>query len=134
MPVHLYGHPADVPALREIADRHDLVILEDSAQAHLAELDGRLTGTMGRAAGFSFYPGKNLGAYGDAGCILTDDDHLASGMRRYANHGSDPLDKHDHSVEGVNSRLDGLQAAILSVKLRYLEGLDERASPSRSPL
>ena len=125
IPVHLFGHPANMPAILDIARRHDLEVLEDCAQAHLAGIDGRPVGCFGRAGTFSFYPGKNLGAYGDAGAIVTDDPALADAMRRFANHGSDPANKHDHVIEGINSRLDGIQAAILSVKLRHLEAWTE---------
>jgi dTDP-4-amino-4,6-dideoxygalactose transaminase len=100
----------------EIAARHKLWVIEDCAQAHLAEYKGRQVGTFGRAATFSFYPGKNLGAMGDAGCLVTNDDKLAEWSALYARHGG----KGDHQIEGINSRLDGLQAAILSVKLPHL--------------
>jgi dTDP-4-amino-4,6-dideoxygalactose transaminase len=118
IPVHLYGHPADMSKVMAVADRHNLMVIEDCAQAHYATWNGQRVGTFGVAATFSFYPGKNLGAYGDAGAIITNDDELASRMRMYANHGA--LKKHDHKMEGVNSRLDGLQAAILSAKLRHI--------------
>jgi len=119
IPVHLYGQPAKIDTLREICDRHDLQLVEDCAQAHFAEYKNERVGTFGRAGTFSFYPGKNLGAYGDAGAIITNDDSLALKMRMLANHGS--LEKHDHQIEGINSRLDGIQAAILSVKLPHLD-------------
>lgn len=119
IPVHLYGRPADMPALKKIADEHGLFLVEDAAQAHGAEIGGKRVGTLGHVACFSFYPGKNLGAYGDAGAIVTNDSELASKCRMIANHGR--VKKYDHEFEGVNSRLDGLQAAILSVKLRHLE-------------
>ena len=93
-------------------------MIEDCAQAHLAKYKGRTVGTFGAAATFSFYPGKNLGAYGDAGAIVTNDAALARRMAMFARHGA--LGKHDHEIEGINSRLDGLQAAILSVELRHL--------------
>lgn len=118
IPVHLYGQPADMPKIMEIAGRYDLKVIEDCAQAHFAEIEGRRVGTFGDAATFSFYPGKNLGAYGDAGAIITNDEALATSMRMYANHGA--LNKHDHRMEGINSRLDGIQAAVLSVKLPHL--------------
>ncbi|TAK42781.1 MAG: DegT/DnrJ/EryC1/StrS family aminotransferase [Betaproteobacteria bacterium] len=118
IPVHLYGQPADMDPIRAIADRHRLAVIEDCAQAHGAKYKGRYVGTLGNAAAFSFYPGKNLGAYGDAGAMVTNDDALAEAVRRIANHGQ--LQKHDHRIEGRNSRLDGVQAAVLSVKLRYL--------------
>ena len=105
--------------INEIAQRHTLKVIEDSAQAHGAEYKGRRTGTLGDVACFSFYPGKNLGAYGDAGAIVTNDKGIADKIRMMANHGR--LKKYDHLLEGMNSRLDGLQAAILDVKLRHLE-------------
>jgi dTDP-4-amino-4,6-dideoxygalactose transaminase len=105
-------------AVMRIADKHRLWVIEDCAQAHLARFRGKLVGTFGRAASFSFYPGKNLGAMGDAGGLLTEDSPLAERMAMFARHGG--LTKGDHRIEGINSRLDGLQAAILSVKLPYL--------------
>lgn len=118
IPVHLYGQPADMAALLQLAQRHGLAVIEDCAQAHFARYHGRLVGTFGSVGAFSFYPAKNLGAYGDAGALITSDDTIASFARKFANHGS--LTKHEHEFEGINSRLDGLQAAILSVKLRYI--------------
>jgi dTDP-4-amino-4,6-dideoxygalactose transaminase len=118
IPVHLYGQPAHMTRVMEIARRHSLKVIEDCAQSHYAEWQGQRVGTFGDAATFSFYPGKNLGAYGDAGAIVTKDAGLASRMRMYANHGA--LKKHDHKIEGINSRLDGLQAAILSAKLPHI--------------
>ncbi len=119
MAVHLYGHPCDMSALREIAHAQDLKIIEDCAQAHGAEFDGKKVGTLGDIATFSFYPGKNLGAYGDAGAVTTDDGELALRARKIANHGR--VAKYVHEFEGRNSRLDGLQAAILSAKLPHLD-------------
>lgn len=119
IPVHLYGHPADMPAIMDIAQKHGLKVMEDCAQAHGATIHGKKVGTFGDAASYSFYPGKNLGAYGDAGCMTTDDDTLAETIRMIANHGQ--KGKHNHLIEGRNSRLDGLQAAILSAKLPHLE-------------
>ena len=119
VPVHLYGQPADMNTLKTIARDHNLYILEDAAQAHGSEYDGCRVGTLGNAACFSFFPGKNLGAYGDGGAIVTNDESLADRCRMIANHGR--LKKYDHEFEGVNSRLDGLQAAILSVKLKHLD-------------
>jgi dTDP-4-amino-4,6-dideoxygalactose transaminase len=116
IPVHLYGQPADMDPILEIARKHNLWVIEDCAQAHLAEYKGRQVGTMGNAATFSFYPGKNLGAMGDAGCLVSNDDSLADWCEMYARHGG----KGDHQIEGINSRMDGLQAAILSVKLPHL--------------
>lgn len=118
IPVHLYGQPADMDAIMAIARKHGLWVIEDCAQAHLARYKGRTVGTFGNAATFSFYPGKNLGAMGDAGAIVTADTRLAERMAMYARHGG--LFKGDHQMEGINSRLDGLQAAILSVKLPHL--------------
>jgi dTDP-4-amino-4,6-dideoxygalactose transaminase len=118
IPVHLYGHPADMDPIMAFAAKHKLWVLEDCAQAHLARYKGKLVGTFGHAASFSFYPGKNLGAMGDAGALLTRDAHLARKMTMFARHGG--LTKGDHQIEGINSRLDGLQAAILNVKLKYL--------------
>ena len=120
IPVHLYGQAADMDAIMVIAAKHKLWVLEDCAQAHLARYKGRMVGTFGNAASFSFYPGKNLGAMGDAGAVVTDDQALAERMAMFARHGG--LTKGDHRIEGINSRLDGMQAAILSVKLPHLAG------------
>lgn len=117
LPVHLYGQPADMDAIMAIAQRHNLWVIEDCAQAHLAEYRGKKVGTFGHAATFSFYPGKNLGAMGDAGCIVTNDDNLADWCELYARHGG----KGVHVIEGINSRMDGLQAAVLLAKLPHLE-------------
>ncbi len=123
--VHLYGQPCDMLALGSIAQQHGLRIIEDCAQAHGAEVKGRRVGAIGDVGAFSFYPGKNLGAYGDAGAILTNDESLALRMRKIANHGRTA--KYDHEFEGRNSRLDGLQAAILLAKLEFLDGwLEQR--------
>lgn len=121
IPVHLYGQPCDMDAIMAIARKHKLWVIEDCAQAHLSRYKGRLTGTFGHAATFSFYPGKNLGAYGDAGCLVTNDDQLADWCATYARHGG----KGEHVMEGINSRLDGLQAAILNVKLPHLAAWTE---------
>jgi len=121
IPVHLYGQPADMDAIMGIARRHKLWVIEDCAQAHLARYKGNLVGTFGNAATLSFYPGKNLGAYGDAGCVVTQDDRLAEWMAAYARHGG----KGEHVMEGINSRLDGLQAAILKTKLPHLPAWTE---------
>jgi dTDP-4-amino-4,6-dideoxygalactose transaminase len=118
IPVHLYGQPADMDQIMAIAKKYNLWVLEDCAQAHLARYKGQLVGTFGNAASFSFYPGKNLGAMGDAGAIVTNDQALADKMAMFARHGG--LKKGDHQIEGINSRLDGIQAAILSVKLPHL--------------
>jgi dTDP-4-amino-4,6-dideoxygalactose transaminase len=116
IPVHLYGQPADMGAIVAIAKKRNLWVIEDCAQAHLASYKGQLVGTFGNVATFSFYPGKNLGAYRDAGCVVTNDDRLADWMATFARHGG----KGDHVMEGINSRMDGLQAAILNAKLPHL--------------
>jgi dTDP-4-amino-4,6-dideoxygalactose transaminase len=118
IPVHLYGQPADMDAIMAIAAKHKLWVIEDCAQAHLARYKGQQIGTFGDAATYSFYPGKNLGAMGDAGAVVTNDAALAEHMTMLARHGG--LVKHQHHIEGVNSRLDGMQAAILSAKLPHL--------------
>jgi dTDP-4-amino-4,6-dideoxygalactose transaminase len=118
IPVHLYGQPADMDPILDLAKKYHLKVIEDAAQAHGAVYKGKTIGSIGNMACFSFYPGKNLGAYGDAGAIVTSDDVLAKKARMFANHGR--IDKYDHEIEGVNSRLDGLQAAILGVKLKHL--------------
>lgn len=118
IPVHLYGHCADMPAITRIARRHGLFVLEDAAQAHGASYDGKNAGTFGDAAIFSFYPGKNLGAYGDAGAVVTNDASIAAIVREISNHGQSK--KHHHERMGRNSRLDGIQAAVLNAKLPYL--------------
>jgi dTDP-4-amino-4,6-dideoxygalactose transaminase len=120
LPVHLYGHPADMDAIVDIASRHGLPVLEDAAQAHGAEIAGRRVGSLGHAACFSFYPGKNLGAYGDAGMVVSNDGAFVSRVRQIANHGGG-ANKYDNVVLGTNSRLDTLQAAVLRVKLRHLD-------------
>ena len=117
IPVHLYGQPAEMDTIMAIAKKHKLWVIEDCAQAHLARCKGQLVGTFGNAATFSFYPGKNLGAYGDAGGLVTNDDQLADWCATYARHGG----KGEHIMEGINSRLDGLQAAILNVKVPHLQ-------------
>jgi dTDP-4-amino-4,6-dideoxygalactose transaminase len=124
IPVHLYGQPCDMDAVMAIAQRHKLWVLEDCAQAHLARYKGRMVGTFGAAASFSFYPGKNLGAMGDAGAMVTADTALAERMAMFARHGG--LKKGEHRIEGINSRLDGLQAAVLSVKLPHLPAWTRR--------
>lgn len=120
VPVHLYGHPCDMDAIVAIADRHGIPVLEDAAQAHGALWRGRRAGTLGHAACFSFYPGKNLGAYGDAGALLSNDEAFVAKVRQLANHGGG-TNKYDNVVAGTNSRLDTLQAAILRAKLPHLE-------------
>jgi dTDP-4-amino-4,6-dideoxygalactose transaminase len=119
MPVHLYGVPADMDAIRDIAQRHHLRVIEDAAQAHGARYRGLRAGSLGDAAGFSFYPGKNLGALGDGGAITTNDDELAERLRKLRNYGSSI--KYQHDVAGVNSRLDEIQSAVLRVKLQHLD-------------
>lgn len=119
IPVHLYGQPVDMNNLLVLCKKRNLYLIEDCAQAHFAEYKGQKVGTFGDVGTFSFYPGKNLGAYGDAGAVITNNDELAIKMRMFANHGA--LTKHESKIEGINSRLDGLQAAILSVKLAYIE-------------
>lgn len=118
IPVHLYGQMAPMDALFDFAERHGLAIVEDAAQAHGATQKESAPATSGRAATYSFYPSKNLGAYGDAGAVCTNDDELAAKIRALRNYGSEQ--KYDHPVPGFNSRLDALQAAILSIKLRHL--------------
>ena len=117
--VHLYGQLADMPNIMDIAQRHNLLVLEDSAQAHGASIGGRKAGNWGHASGFSFYPGKNLGALGDAGAITTNCDELSQVIRALGNYGSHR--KYENLYQGVNSRLDEIQAAVLRVKLRYLD-------------
>jgi dTDP-4-amino-4,6-dideoxygalactose transaminase len=118
VPVHLFGHPARMPEIHEIAQRHGLFIVEDAAQAHGATEGGRPVGTYAQAATYSFYPGKNLGAYGDAGAVTTNDAALERQIRLISDHGR--VGKYEHAMVGYGSRLDGMQAAILSVKLRHL--------------
>lgn len=122
--VHLYGQPADIDPINEIARKYNLKVIEDSAQAQGALYKGRKTGALGDASGFSFYPGKNLGAFGDAGAITTQDDRLAEKLRMLRNYGSKI--KYENQCIGYNSRLDELQAAFLRVKLRYLDEWNER--------
>ena len=122
--VHLYGQLADVTELTKIATEHKLILIEDAAQAHGARLHEKVAGNLADAAGFSFYPGKNLGALGDAGAVTTNDDELADTVRTLANYGSKV--KYENLLQGVNSRLDEIQAAILLVKLKYLESETEK--------
>jgi len=124
IPVHLYGQPADIKIIQQICEKYNLFLIEDCAQAHFSKFENKFVGTYGDVATFSFYPGKNLGAFGDAGCIITDNDQLAEKCRMYANHGA--LTKHQHIIEGVNSRLDGLQAAIINAKLPYIDSWNEK--------
>lgn len=123
MPVHLYGQAADLDPLLAIAREHNLVLIEDAAQAHLADYRGRKVGGIGHVAGFSFYPGKNLGAYGEGGLATTNDPELARKMRLLRDWGQEQ--KYHHSVLGYNYRMDGIQGAILRVKLRHLEAWTE---------
>jgi dTDP-4-amino-4,6-dideoxygalactose transaminase len=122
--VHLYGQISPMPALMQLADKHGLLVLEDAAQAHGASMDGRKAGSWGHAAGFSFYPGKNLGALGDAGAVTTDDEELAKIIRALGNYGSHK--KYENLYQGVNSRLDEMQAAMLRVKLQHLDAETKR--------
>ena len=124
IPVHIYGQPVEMDAVLDIARRHDLRVIEDAAQAHGAVYRGRPVGTLGDVACFSFYPGKNLGAYGDAGCLVTDDADLAGRARMLRNHGRQ--DKYEHLVNGYGYRLDGIQAAVLRVKLNHLKDWTDR--------
>lgn len=121
--VHLQGQMCAIDDVKRICEKHHIHLIEDCAQSHLSSMNGIKAGLRGIASSFSFYPGKNLGAYGDAGCIITNNDELANQFRMFANHGA--LKKHHHLIEGINSRLDGLQAAILSAKLPYLQSWTE---------
>lgn len=122
--VHLYGQLGDMPAINAIAKTHSLLVIEDSAQAHGASLNGRKAGNWGDASGFSFYPGKNLGALGDAGAVTTNDEELAQTIRALGNYGSHK--KYENLYQGVNSRLDEMQAALLRVKLKHLDNETQR--------
>jgi dTDP-4-amino-4,6-dideoxygalactose transaminase len=122
--VHLQGQMCAIDEIKKICDKHNIFLIEDCAQSHMSELHGVRAGLTGIAGSFSFYPGKNLGAYGDAGCIITNDAALADKCRMFANHGA--LKKHQHQIEGINSRLDGLQAAILTAKLPNLREWTEK--------
>ena len=117
VPVHLYGHPCRMDLISKIANKHKLWVIEDCAQSHLAEFDNIKVGTFGNLSTFSFYPGKNLGAMGDAGCVNTNDESLAKWCKLFARHGG----KGNHVFEGINSRMDGIQAAILNKKIKYLK-------------
>ena len=123
MPVHLYGQPCDMDKIMDIAKKHNLYVVEDSAQAHGALYKGKRVGSFGDAAGFSFYPGKNLGALGDAGAVVTNNNELAEKIRAFGNYGSDY--KSHHIYKGNNSRLDEMQAAFLSIKLSCLDRMNE---------
>jgi len=122
--VHLYGQLADMPKIMQIAKQHNLLVLEDSAQSHGAQLQGKKAGNWGDASGFSFYPGKNLGALGDAGIVTTNDETLAQTIRALGNYGS--FHKYENHYKGVNSRLDEIQAAMLNIKLKYLDADTQR--------
>ena len=124
IPVHLYGHPADMPLILELANRHGLYVIEDCAQSHGATRDGRMTGAWGDIAAFSFYPTKNLGALGDGGAVVTNDFLLAEKVRMLREYGWH--ERYVSSVPGMNSRLDELQAAVLGVKVRYLQDENEK--------
>lgn len=119
IPVHLYGNPADMVSINLIAQKHNLIVIEDCAQAHGASINGKKVGTFGQASTFSFYPSKNLGAYGDAGAMASDNADIAGTARKIANHGQ--TEKNKHPMLGRNSRLDELQAAVLNVKLKHLD-------------
>ncbi len=123
IPVHLYGHPAKMDEILKIAKKHNLVVLEDAAQAHGAEYKGKRVGGFGQAACFSFYPGKNLGSYGEAGAVVTDDENLATEIKKLRNHGS--LKRYAHERLGLNARMEALQGAVLNVKLPYLDQWNE---------
>ena len=123
MPVHLYGQACDMDLIISIAEKHNLFIIEDCAQAHGATYKGKTVGSFGIASGFSFYPGKNLGALGDAGAVVTNNEEIANKVRSLGNYGSDY--KYHHIYKGVNSRLDELQAAFLSAKLPYMDKVNE---------
>jgi dTDP-4-amino-4,6-dideoxygalactose transaminase len=124
IPVHLFGQPADLPAISEIAHRHGVMLIEDAAQAHGASIDGRQLGAWGEAAAFSFYPTKNLGALGDGGAVVTNDEALAARLRELRTYGW--KERHVSARPGMNTRLDSLQAAVLRVKLRHLEAENAR--------
>ena len=123
IPVHLYGHPADMDPILEVADKRKLWVLEDACQAHGALYKGRRVGSLARAACFSFYPGKNLGAYGEGGAVVTNDGDLATQIKKLRNHGG--LQKYTHEFVGMNARLEGMQAAILGAKLPHLNRWNE---------
>src|SRR5664280_2839469 len=124
MPVHLYGQPADMDPILEIADKYRIKVIEDAAQAHGARYKKKRVGGLGDAAGFSFYPGKNLGAFGDGGAVTTNDPIIAEKVRQLSNYGSQV--KYSHNIKGFNSRLDEIQAALLRVKLRHLDEWNAR--------
>jgi dTDP-4-amino-4,6-dideoxygalactose transaminase len=119
IPFHLFGQPADMDPILEIARKHGLLVIEDACQAHGSQYKGRMAGSLGDAGCFSFYPGKNLGAYGEAGAVVTNSEALAEKMRMFRDHGQ--ARKYEHEMIGWNARMDGLQGAVLSVKLNHLE-------------
>jgi dTDP-4-amino-4,6-dideoxygalactose transaminase len=123
VPVHLYGQPADMDAIRDVADRHRLIVIEDACQSHGSEYKGRRCGSMGLLGCFSFYPGKNLGAYGEGGAIVTSDPALATKVRLLRSWGEEV--RYEHKHRGFNYRMDGVQGAVLGVKLKYLEAWTE---------
>lgn len=123
IPVHLYGNPCEMDHIMDIAHDHDLLVIEDAAQAHGAKWKGKRVGSFGDAACYSFYPGKNLGAYGDGGAVVSNDTELIENIRMIADHGR--KEKYVHEIVGVNSRLDAIQAAVLSVKLQYLDSWNQ---------
>ncbi|UCF64022.1 MAG: DegT/DnrJ/EryC1/StrS family aminotransferase, partial [bacterium] len=119
VPIHLYGQPADMNPIIELAKQYNLCVIEDAAQAHGAEYKGKKAGNLGDAAAFSFYPGKNLGAYGEGGAVTTNSETIANFVNRYRDHGSS--EKYIHEVEGYNMRMEGFQGAILNLKLKFLD-------------
>ena len=123
LPVHLYGNVADMDALMAIARKHNLILVEDACQAHGAQYKGRMAGTFGVAGCYSFYPGKNLGACGEGGAMVTDDEALATKIRMWREHGS--LKKYEHAFPGFNFRMEGIQGAVLATKLKYLDGWND---------
>jgi dTDP-4-amino-4,6-dideoxygalactose transaminase len=123
VPVHLFGQPADMDPIIKIAQEHNLFVIEDACQAHGAKYKGRPAGSIGHAGCFSFYPGKNLGAYGEAGAVVTNNAELAEKIKRFRDHGQ--TKKYYHSMIGWNARMDGFQGAVLSVKLKYLTAWNE---------
>jgi len=124
IPVHLYGQPADMKPILEIAKKHNLFVIEDCSQAHLSTYDSRKTGSLGDIGTFSFYPGKNLGAYGEAGAVVTNNEELYNKMLRFRQHGSN--EKYVHESEGHNYRMEEIQAGVLNVKLKYISGWTDK--------
>ena len=123
IPVHLFGQPADMDPIMTIAKKHGLFMIEDACQAHGAEYKGKKAGSIGNTGAFSFYPGKNLGAYGESGAVVTNDDAIAGKMRMFRDHGQ--AKKYYHGMIGWNARMDGIQGAVLHVKLKYLQGWND---------